>query len=108
MGKPYSMAGQLEDRINQAKASLNNYDFDHCKKLMTIPLLQHKILYFNGSHLQNRICLYNVFWSHHYHSSEASLCVDICLVFYHLEVQCDIPQLRYQRLTNNPATKFAC
>ena len=27
--KPYSMAGQLEDRISQAKASLNNYDFDH-------------------------------------------------------------------------------
>jgi len=27
--KPYSLAGQLEDRINQAKASLNNYDFDH-------------------------------------------------------------------------------
>ena len=27
--KPYSLAGQLEDRISQAKASLNNYDFDH-------------------------------------------------------------------------------
>ena len=27
--RPYDMIGHLDEKINQAKASLNNYDFDH-------------------------------------------------------------------------------
>ena len=33
--RPYSLAGQLDNSINIAKASLNNYDFNHYENINT-------------------------------------------------------------------------